>query len=312
MRLSLLYRGVLASCNYDCPYCPFAKRKDTRATLVQDASDLARFVDWVAAQSDLTLNLLFTPWGEALTRRHYRDALIRLSHLPQVERVAIQTNLSVMPDWLAQAVPQKVSLWCTYHPGETPLPRFLARIDRLQALGIPHSIGMVGIRRFFADIGALRQQLPANTYLWINAYWDEGRQYYSADEATWLSQIDPWFDHNLNPPPSQGTACRAGELALSVDGQGNVKPCHFVSEPLGNLYCDDWRQRLRSKACPNTLCDCYIGYVHQYDQPFAEEYGMGALGRVPLQFDWQPPAGWSATGPANRHGRAGWIRLHPA
>jgi DNA-binding CsgD family transcriptional regulator len=30
MKLDILYRGPLASCNYGCEYCPFAKRKDTR------------------------------------------------------------------------------------------------------------------------------------------------------------------------------------------------------------------------------------------------------------------------------------------
>ena len=41
-----------------------------------------------------TVGVLFTPWGEALVRKGYRDALVELSHLPHVDRVAIQTNLS--------------------------------------------------------------------------------------------------------------------------------------------------------------------------------------------------------------------------
>ncbi len=32
-RCCILYRGRLASCSYDCAYCPFAKRRDTRDTL---------------------------------------------------------------------------------------------------------------------------------------------------------------------------------------------------------------------------------------------------------------------------------------
>ena len=36
MNLSILYRGPLASCNYDCPYCPFAKRRDDPAALRAD------------------------------------------------------------------------------------------------------------------------------------------------------------------------------------------------------------------------------------------------------------------------------------
>ena len=36
VRLSILYRGPLASCNYGCEYCPFAKRKDSREALATD------------------------------------------------------------------------------------------------------------------------------------------------------------------------------------------------------------------------------------------------------------------------------------
>jgi hypothetical protein len=31
MKLSILYRGPLSSCNYGCDYCPFAKRVETSA-----------------------------------------------------------------------------------------------------------------------------------------------------------------------------------------------------------------------------------------------------------------------------------------
>src|ERR1041385_7514556 len=72
--LSLLYRGTLESCNYDCGYCPFAKRKDSRARLAKDAAEVARFVAW-AAQQQRPLRIQFTPWGEALVRRHYREAV---------------------------------------------------------------------------------------------------------------------------------------------------------------------------------------------------------------------------------------------
>src|SRR5690606_16122277 len=57
------------------------------------------------------LSILITPWGEALTRRWYRDALVALSHLPHVETVAVQTNLSCRTGWLADADPSRIALW---------------------------------------------------------------------------------------------------------------------------------------------------------------------------------------------------------
>src|SRR5690606_24541191 len=70
--LTILYRGTLSSCNYDCPYCPFAKHWESPAELAADRRGLARFVDWVSARTDDRLALFFTPWGEALVRQWYR------------------------------------------------------------------------------------------------------------------------------------------------------------------------------------------------------------------------------------------------
>jgi len=65
--LNVLYRGPLSSCNYGCLYCPFAKHHETATELAKDRSCLKRFTSWIVRQSDQTLSVLFTPWGEALT-----------------------------------------------------------------------------------------------------------------------------------------------------------------------------------------------------------------------------------------------------
>ncbi len=91
--INILYRGPLESCNYDCKYCPFAKKKNTREELRYDAACLEKFVAWVT-QQNRDISILFTPWGEALIRRYYQTALVQLSRLVNVKKVAIQTNLS--------------------------------------------------------------------------------------------------------------------------------------------------------------------------------------------------------------------------
>ncbi len=52
---------------------------------------------------------------------------------------------------------------------------------------------------------------------------------------------------NLAPPASLGADCRAGATAISVDGDGNVRPCHFVRRDLGNLY-DGSFARMRARS----------------------------------------------------------------
>jgi MoaA/NifB/PqqE/SkfB family radical SAM enzyme len=289
--LSILYRGRLASCNYDCPYCPFAKTHDDRAALLKDAAELRRFVDWVVAAPE-RISILFTPWGEGLVRRHYRDALTRLSHSPNVARVAIQTNLCVGLRWLEAVDRDRLALWCTYHPGQVRRDAFLARCARLRALGIRHSVGIVGLREHFDEIDAVRAALPEHTYLWINAYDGRDADYYSAADVARLARIDPHFPDNLAPPPSLGALCRAGETVVSVDGAGNVRRCHFVRESLGNLYDGSFRAALRPRTCPNPVCDCFIGYVHRKDAGHYERFGDGVLERVLAR---QTPA--SATPP---------------
>lgn len=278
--LTLLYRGPLASCDYDCPYCPFAKRRDTPDQLRFDRAALERFADWAAAagQRGETLSLLFTPWGEGLVRSWYRSTLVRLSRLPHIRRVAIQTNLSCRTDWLAEADLDTLALWTTYHPAQVSHERFLAKCRELTALGVRYSVGVVGEPEHLAVARRLRVELPAQVYLWVNAA--EGRSYADREAEQWTA-LDPLFGYSRDPHPSAGLPCRTGESVLSVDGDGTVRRCHFVKAELGNLYDGSYRAALRPRPCPLAVCDCHIGYVHLESLPLYDVFAGGVLERIP-------------------------------
>ncbi|MEU8928837.1 STM4011 family radical SAM protein [Streptomyces sp. NPDC048409] len=278
MDLTLLYRGPLASCDYDCPYCPFAKRRDSTEQLRADRAALERFTEWAGAQTEDRLLILFTPWGEGLVRSWYRRALVELSHRPHVRRVAVQTNLSCRTDWLADADPGTLALWCTYHPGQTPYDRFLAKCRDLAARGIRYSVGIVGLADHLDAARRLRADLPDHVYLWVNAA--EGHTYTDAEAALW-TDLDPLFPYSRTPHASAGLPCRTGESVVSVDGAGTVRRCHFVPAPLGNLYDGSYRAALRPRACPLAVCDCHIGYVHLETLPLYDVFAGGVLERVP-------------------------------
>jgi hypothetical protein len=292
--MMILYRGPLASCNYDCPYCPFAKRRDSPEQLRADRSALIRFVDWATANPDqLELSVLFTPWGEGLARRWYRDAMVSLSHLPHVRRVAIQTNLSCRLDWLSGADPSTVALWATYHPGEVSRPAFLAKCAELDRLDVRYSVGTVGLPEHLAETRTLRSELPEHVYLWVNAA--DGHSYDAPAEAAWTA-IDPLFGYSVRPHASAGHECRAGESVISVQGDGTVRRCHFIPQALGNLYDGSYLAALGPRPCTNTLCDCHIGYVHLKRLPLYDVFAGGILERIPA---WGvPPA---ATSPVPLH-----------
>ncbi len=284
----MLYRGPLSSCNYDCPYCPFAKRRDSPEQLRADRAALDRFVDWTVANPfGDKLSVLFTPWGEGLTRSWYRDALVRLSHQPHVERVAIQTNLAGRLGWVAEADASRLALWATYHPGQTTRERFLRACATLDGHGIRHSVGMVGLPEHLDEARAMRAALPAGTYLWINAADGHG---YTADEETQWTDIDPLFGYSVRPHASAGHECWAGETAVSVNGDGLVRRCHFLPEPLGNLYDGSFRAALKPRACPATSCDCHIGYVHLKRLGLHEVFAGGVAERIPANLPtWGTP-----------------------
>lgn len=280
MKLDILYRGPLASCNYGCEYCPFAKRKDSREALAQDRASWERFVDRVAEQPAADrIGVLVTPWGEALIRRWYQDGLVRLSHLPQVTRCAAQTNLSGPLDWIADANPERLALWCTYHPEWTTLDEFLAQTGKLDAAGVRYSVGVVGQREYLPAARAIRAALPAETYVWINAV---KALSYGADEIAAFEAIDPLFSINNRRWPSLGAACGAGERAITVDGDGTMRRCHFIADAIGNFYEPTWRDALVPRACSQVDCHCHIGYVHLDYLELDKVFASGLLERVPV------------------------------
>jgi MoaA/NifB/PqqE/SkfB family radical SAM enzyme len=281
MNLSILYRGPLSSCNYACNYCPFAKHTETAAELAHDRGCLERFVAWVGRRCADGIGVLCTPWGEALVRRWYQEALAALTHMPHVRKAAVQTNLACKLDWIDACDTTRLALWCTFHPTETPRERFLEKCFELRGRGVAFSVGVVGLKEHFAEIAALRRELPADTYLWVNAYKREP-DYYTAEMVEQLTRLDPLFPVNNQRHPSRGASCRAGATVISVDGAGTVRRCHFIQEPIGNLYAPDFECCLVERPCSNDTCGCHIGYVHLDRLGLYETFGDGVLERVPL------------------------------
>jgi MoaA/NifB/PqqE/SkfB family radical SAM enzyme len=280
VKLSILYRGTLASCNYGCAYCPFAKHAETAAERVEDAAELERFVGWVESRRGDRISVLFTPWGEALTRERYRRALIRLTNTPHVEKAAIQTNLSCRLDWVEDCDKSKLGLWTTYHPTEVTRGRFLAKCLELRRRGVRFSVGVVGLKEHAVEIEALRRELPPEVYLWINAFKRLGG-YYESEDLQRFEAIDPLFQINNRNHPSLGRACLSGESVISVAGDGTVRRCHFIRQPLGNIYEPGFEESLRPRPCTNATCGCHIGYVHMPGLDLYNLFGSGVLERVP-------------------------------
>jgi MoaA/NifB/PqqE/SkfB family radical SAM enzyme len=276
---NILYRGSLSSCNYECSYCPFAKTSNTRSELLEDQRELEKFADWVETRQE-RIGVLITPWGEALVHQYYRRTMCRLSHLRQVYRISIQTNLSAPLDDFDAANRETLALWTTFHPSQISLARFVARCRELDSGEIRYSVGVVGLREHFTAIEELRRALRPDVYLWINAFKREPN-YYRPHEIERLLTVDPYFQWNLHRYASAGKPCSAGESTFTVDGNGDVRRCHFVDGIIGNIYEPYFAGSLEPRTCPAATCGCHIGYVHRPELRLESLYGIGLLERIP-------------------------------
>jgi len=206
--------------------------------------------------------------------------MVRLGNLSHVHRVAVQTNLSAQLDWLEEADREATALWCTFHPDEVSRSEFVNQCRRLDQLGISYSVGSVGLKEHHNEIEALRQELDSSVYLWINAFKREA-EYYDSELINKFTDIDPLFPVNNVRHPSLGKACNAGDTAISVDGEGNIRRCHFINKIIGNLYTDDHSEILKPRSCTNETCGCHIGYVHMPHLKMDEVFGESLLERIP-------------------------------
>ncbi|MBY0459784.1 MAG: hypothetical protein K2V38_20890, partial [Gemmataceae bacterium] len=191
------------------------------------------------------------------------------------------------------------------------------------ARGVRFSVGVVGLSEHLDEIRALRAELPPEVYLWVNAYKRGRGQTHPpapslqgggvrllgeatavltpeansplpagrgvggvglpADPAD-LTRVDPLFPFNNEYHPSRGESCRAGASVISVDGDGTVRRCHFIKEPIGSIYDAGFEACLRERPCTNDTCGCHIGYVHLDRLKLYDTFGDGVLERIPLGY----------------------------
>jgi len=243
-----------------------------------------RFAAWIETQTEIRWDILFTPWGEALVRSWYRRAVARLTRLPHVDRVAVQTNLSCGLDWMKDCRTSRLALWATFHPTEIGCDTFCRKVVAVFEQGIGISAGVVAVPEHFEHIAALRRGLPPEVYMWINAQQPRSRPY-TDDEVGWLASIDPHFRSTLRREPSRNRFCRAGRESFTVDSSGDMRRCHFVADVIGNIFESEWHKALLPRRCPNRFCDCLLGksqFDAQSKQAFLERFEPSARYRLDI------------------------------
>lgn len=269
MRL-LVWRGHLVSCNYDCGYCPFARRPAERATLLRDRVALERFVAHVTADPTPT-DVLIMPWGEAMIWPWYAPALARLAAADHVRAVGIQTNGS-FPARFAAALPPNVHLWISWHPTQIGRAAFTAKIRALLDQGNTLSVGTVAAAEHLDELEQLRADLDVP--MWVNARKPGGR--YTQAEIARFTAIDPDFPLELRPIRSRGKACATGADVWMVEADGTIPRCHLIPGALGNLYDAG---PAPPGPCTRASCHCFVGYAFLDEVGLWRRWGQGFVGR---------------------------------
>jgi MoaA/NifB/PqqE/SkfB family radical SAM enzyme len=300
MSLLVLFRTRLEWCNYTCGYCPWnaTAHRVPAEVFREDEGRVRRVVDRVAELPD-PVEFFVTPKAEYLVLPYWREAVGRLLALPQVRRVTVQTNLSFdLRAFLEEVDAAKLALWTTFHPTEVhagAVEDLHAKWRLLLERGVPFSVGVVGTRENLPHLDELRRRLDRRVYLWVNAYQRE-RPYYTAGELAAIRRVDPYFDLNNQDFPSRGRPCTAGQRAVYLDDEGDLRRCFFVGDVLGNLFRDGWRRLAAPLACPRAGCHCYVGHMHIVDLDFRSVYGTDLAVRIPKA--WRGWSGGEAPGPA--------------
>ncbi len=285
MNFSILYRGPLQSCNYACRYCPFAKLQTSQQELEGDRRCLQRFTGWLELRTADRISVMFAPWGEALIHPYYQKAIVKLSLLPQIEKVVIQTNLSGNLAWVKNACADRLALWCSFHPGQAALQTFLDNCLELECRSIRFSVGAVALHEHKDVIVQLRRQLPARIYFWLNAY-KHLPDYYMEEDLRFFESFDPFFQVNTHIYSSHDKACFCGESVVSITGSGDIQRCFFIKETIGNIYTTGIETALKKRLCTNPTCHCYIGYVHLKELNLYQTYGDRVLERIPQIYNF--------------------------
>jgi MoaA/NifB/PqqE/SkfB family radical SAM enzyme len=288
MTLLVLFRTRLEWCNYTCGYCPWnaAVKKVPAEVFRDDEQRLNRVLDRVS-ELPQPVEFFITPKAEYLVLPYWRAAVGRLLDLPQVRRVTVQTNLSFdLAAFLDTVNAGKLALWTTYHPtevNEAELEALHAKWRLLLQRGVPFSVGLVGTRENLPHLHRLRQRLDRRVYLWVNAYQREP-DYYKPEQLEQIRKIDPYFDLNNQHFPSLGRPCSAGQRAVYLDDEGDLRRCFFVGAVLGNLFRDGWRTLDAPEPCPKASCHCYVGHMHVVELGFRKIYADDLAVRIPS--DW--------------------------
>ncbi len=277
----IYFRGSLRSCNYSCSYCSFGKKTD-KTDKENEQQVLYRFNE-VISHWENPLKIMLIPYGEGLIHDYYRESMIRLSLLPQVEGISCQTNLSFNPRLFIEQIGQlqanvkRIKLWASFHPEMVDIESFVDKVHFLFHSGIDICVGIVGNKKYKEIILVLREKIDKRIYLFINALQGKAESL-DKDEIAFFTSIDPLFPFDYKNAKAEITRCRGRHNTVFIDTSGKIYPCPRNPVMIGNILDG---KPFNVPVCHKKRCDCYIAYSNLEDTFITRMMGEGAFWRIP-------------------------------
>ena len=260
--ITFFYRSYIRECNYTCSYCPFVKGHYTEKSIQKDREHFNRLIDYIEENSQEEYGLFLAPRGEIMILEHYFEGIARLLKLKNLKNLVVQSNFSGEIKWLKDLEnKEKFNLWLSFHPEFVTVENFAKKLRILNDYGINYCAGSVGVKENFSLLRKLREAVPPENYMWINAY-KNIKNYYSPEDIDFLTALDPLFKYNLTDYKSLGEECSAGYDSFFLEYNGDVRGCFGNMKKLGNIYNDSLKDIAVKIPCKRKICDCFIGYIN--------------------------------------------------
>lgn len=260
--ITFFYRSYIRECNYTCSYCPFVKGHYTEKNIQKDREYFNKLIDYIKENYQEEFALFLAPRGEIMILEHYFEGIARLLKLKNLKNLVVQSNFSGKIEWLKNLEnKEKFNLWLSFHPEFVTMSNFVKKLKILNSYGVNYCVGSVGVKENFSLLKELRDTVPPENYMWINAYKDI-KNYYSSEDIEFLTTLDPLFKYNLTDYKSLGEVCSAGYDSFFLEYNGDVRRCFGSMKKLGNIYNDNLEDIALKTSCKRKICDCFIGYIN--------------------------------------------------
>ena len=247
-------------------YCPFAKQHETRGRAARRPRGARRASSAGSAQRpDGTLSVLFTPWGEALIRRWYQQALVA-AEPPAARRQGRDPDEPVLPARLGRDCDRRQARPVVHlsSRADDRGQRSSANAASWTQRGVRFSVGVVGLHEHIDEIEALRAELPTRRLPVDQRLQGRARLLPPQQSGRGWQRVDPLFpDQQYTARFAEPSLPRRARRGLGGRRRHNLRRCHFVDadrQPLRGGLADGARPahpaRTRPAAATSATCCC--------------------------------------------------------